>query len=195
MCLKKRIFFTVFAIYFVDKKYEVNSWIDIGIKVNISDIYFICRISILYHITYWTLNIYFTLYSAILISAVRSWPQNTSEIKLSQKLPVIRYLRKKCLQIGKKTISTFRIPALFLLHFMKTMLPMLKWCSWIISENVFSSSSFWFLKKGCPVTMCIHVYHIEQWYFSSTCSSKFWKINGQKFWSPRYSWNIVENGV
>jgi hypothetical protein len=29
---------TVFAIYFVDRKYEVNSWIDIGIMFDSSDI-------------------------------------------------------------------------------------------------------------------------------------------------------------
>ena len=33
-------FFTVFVIYFVDRKYEVNSWINIGIMFDISDIYF-----------------------------------------------------------------------------------------------------------------------------------------------------------
>ena len=32
-------FFTVFAIYFVDRKYEVNSWIDIGIIFDIFRIY------------------------------------------------------------------------------------------------------------------------------------------------------------
>jgi hypothetical protein len=31
--------FTVFAIYFVDMKYEVNSWIDIGINFNIFRMY------------------------------------------------------------------------------------------------------------------------------------------------------------
>jgi hypothetical protein len=35
----RNIFFTVFAIYFVDMKYEVNSWIDIGIKSLIFRIY------------------------------------------------------------------------------------------------------------------------------------------------------------
>jgi hypothetical protein len=35
--------FTVFAIYFVDRIYEVNSWIDIGIMFDISDIYFLSR--------------------------------------------------------------------------------------------------------------------------------------------------------
>ena len=29
----RNYFFTVFAIYFVDRKYEVNSWIDIGINI------------------------------------------------------------------------------------------------------------------------------------------------------------------
>ena len=33
-------FFTVFVIYLVDRKYEVNSWINIGIMFDISDIYF-----------------------------------------------------------------------------------------------------------------------------------------------------------
>ena len=32
-------FFTVFAIYFVDRKYEVNSWIDIGINFDIFRMY------------------------------------------------------------------------------------------------------------------------------------------------------------
>ena len=31
----RNYFFTVFSIYFVDRKYEVNSWIDIGIKFDI----------------------------------------------------------------------------------------------------------------------------------------------------------------
>jgi hypothetical protein len=31
--------FTVFAIYFVDRKYEVNSWIDIGINFDIFRMY------------------------------------------------------------------------------------------------------------------------------------------------------------
>ena len=35
----RNYFFTVFAIYFVDRKYEVNSWIDIGIKSLIFRIY------------------------------------------------------------------------------------------------------------------------------------------------------------
>jgi hypothetical protein len=34
-----RYFFTVFAIYFVDRKYEVNSWIDIGINFDIFRMY------------------------------------------------------------------------------------------------------------------------------------------------------------
>ena len=37
----RNIFFTVFAIYFVDMKYEVNSWIDISKMFDISDIYFL----------------------------------------------------------------------------------------------------------------------------------------------------------
>jgi hypothetical protein len=35
----RNYFFTVFAIYFVDRKYEVNSWIDIGINFDIFRIY------------------------------------------------------------------------------------------------------------------------------------------------------------
>jgi hypothetical protein len=35
----RNYFFTVFAIYFVDRKYEVNSWIDIGINFGIFRIY------------------------------------------------------------------------------------------------------------------------------------------------------------
>ena len=35
----RNYFFTVFAIYFVDRKYEVNSWIDIGIIFDIFRIY------------------------------------------------------------------------------------------------------------------------------------------------------------
>jgi type IV secretory pathway VirB3-like protein len=35
----RNYFFTVFAIYFVDRKYEVNSWIDIGINFDIFRMY------------------------------------------------------------------------------------------------------------------------------------------------------------
>jgi hypothetical protein len=35
----RNYFFTVFEIYFVDRKYEVNSWIDIGIIFDIFRIY------------------------------------------------------------------------------------------------------------------------------------------------------------
>jgi membrane-associated HD superfamily phosphohydrolase len=35
----RNYFFTVFAIYFVDRKYEVNSWIDIGINFDIFGMY------------------------------------------------------------------------------------------------------------------------------------------------------------
>jgi hypothetical protein len=35
----RNYFFTVFAIYFVDRKYEVNSWIDIGLNFDIFRIY------------------------------------------------------------------------------------------------------------------------------------------------------------
>ena len=50
---KKNYFFTVFAIYFVDRKYEVNSWIDIGINFDIFRMYiFNVEFSYLYyHIT------------------------------------------------------------------------------------------------------------------------------------------------
>jgi len=37
----RNYFFTVFAIYFVDRKYDVNSKVDIGIMFDISDIYFL----------------------------------------------------------------------------------------------------------------------------------------------------------
>jgi len=37
----RNLFFIVFAIYFVDRKYKVNSWIDIGMMFDISDIYFL----------------------------------------------------------------------------------------------------------------------------------------------------------
>jgi hypothetical protein len=40
-----------------------------------------------------TLNIYFAWYSAILITAVRSWLHNTTDIRWQQQLPVIRYLK------------------------------------------------------------------------------------------------------
>ena len=92
MCLKKRIFFTVFAIYFVDKKYEVNSWIDIGINF----IYFGCifLMSNFYTLSYNILDIkhLFYLIFCDFNFPVRSWPQNTAEIRLPHKLPVIRYL-------------------------------------------------------------------------------------------------------
>ena len=35
----RNYFFTVFEIYFVDRKYEVNSWVDIGINFDIFRIY------------------------------------------------------------------------------------------------------------------------------------------------------------
>ena len=35
----RNYFFTVFAIYFVDRKYKFNSWIDIGINFDIFRIY------------------------------------------------------------------------------------------------------------------------------------------------------------
>ena len=48
----RNYFFTVFAIYFVDRKYEVNCWIDIGINFDIFRIYiFNVEFSYFYHIT------------------------------------------------------------------------------------------------------------------------------------------------
>ena len=51
----KNYFFTVFVIYFVDRKNEVNSWIDIGIKF---DIYFGC-IFLMSNFHTWSYNNFF----------------------------------------------------------------------------------------------------------------------------------------
>ena len=55
-------FFTVFTIYFVDRKYEVNSWIDIGIKSLIFRIY-IVESSYFYQIIFFFKAIIFKSFS------------------------------------------------------------------------------------------------------------------------------------